>query len=308
MADPTHDLAKQARQGSIAAVIQFLNEVLADSGVRTRAVIAEGALQLLCEAEKAEQLDRITLVKHIQEILESIAPRNIRRVNINSRIVREQQLLWLEEISRDPENQLLWSEEIILAKPNLIRQLLEDLRTNASDRKDKFSLPKFSSPLENQGQKQFWQGILGGVGLILCLILLGWPLYRFLRPKSIAARKAQPSETTPQPIPTPSNSDTATVAATVAATQPLDPFVAAVRLAEQAAADGKVAQSSAQWLDLAAKWQQASDLMSQVNPKDNRYQTAQNRKSLYRKNSEYAQQQAQSNRTQVQPETDPAGN
>ncbi|HAJ60521.1 MAG TPA: hypothetical protein DCP31_15680, partial [Cyanobacteria bacterium UBA8543] len=64
------------------------------------------------------QLEQSVRVAQIRQILEDIAPRNIRRVRINSRIVREQQLLWLEEITRDPEHQLLWSEEIILTKPN----------------------------------------------------------------------------------------------------------------------------------------------------------------------------------------------
>jgi hypothetical protein len=51
MADRINDIIWQARQGSVAAIIQVLNESLVLSGVRTRAVFADGVLQLLCEAE-----------------------------------------------------------------------------------------------------------------------------------------------------------------------------------------------------------------------------------------------------------------
>jgi hypothetical protein len=50
MRDPMDDIAQQARQGSVAAIIQTLNEQLVDVGIRTRAVLADGILQLLCEA------------------------------------------------------------------------------------------------------------------------------------------------------------------------------------------------------------------------------------------------------------------
>lgn len=165
MVDPIDDIARQARQGSVAAVIQILNEKLADSGIRTRAIFEQGILQLLCEAPKPEQLDRPQLVLQVQQILESLQPRNIRRVNINSRIVREQQLLWLDEIHRDPEGQLLWSEEITLTQPNFFQRLVQD-------RKDDKNAPKSSapkgSPLRLAREKRvFWRGLLGGASLSL---------------------------------------------------------------------------------------------------------------------------------------------
>ncbi|MBD3560336.1 hypothetical protein H6S82_15955, partial [Planktothrix sp. FACHB-1355] len=92
MVDPTDQIAKQARSGSVAAIIQLMNEKLASNGVRTRAIRENGVLQMLCEAESPEQLERSTLVPQIREILQNIGPRNIRRVRINCRIVREQQL------------------------------------------------------------------------------------------------------------------------------------------------------------------------------------------------------------------------
>ncbi|MEB3214099.1 MAG: hypothetical protein VKL39_22315, partial [Leptolyngbyaceae bacterium] len=118
------DITQQARQGSVAAIIQVLNNRLSDYGVRTRAVLAQGMLQLLCEAETTECLERDTLVHQIRQILSSLRPRHIRRVKINSRLVKEQQLLWLDEIQRDPENELLWTEEISLPRPNPIQLIV----------------------------------------------------------------------------------------------------------------------------------------------------------------------------------------
>ncbi|MFS8117793.1 MAG: hypothetical protein ACMG55_04785 [Microcoleus sp.] len=73
----------------------------------------------------------------------------------------------------------------------------------------------------------------------------------------------------------------------------VDSFAQAVRVAEQAATDGKIAQSREKWLVVAAKWQQASDLMAAVPPNHPRYTTAVNRTVLYRQNSDKAQQEAQ---------------
>ncbi len=273
MVDPIDDITRQARQGSVAAIIQVLNEKLATSGVRTRAVLADGILQLLCEANTIEQLEQTPLVERIREILESLSPRSIHRVNINSRIVREQQLLWLEEISRDPENQLLWSQQIRLKKPNLLKRFSQDLQDRQSITTSSGAFPKTASTRQLREQREFRRGIVRGAAVSLLLLLLGWAAYRWwLEPKNV----------TSAPTGTP---------ATPTAETP-DSFVVAVRLAEQASAEGKVAKTRAQWLDLAAKWQKASDLMASVTSEDPRYQTAQNRKELYRKFSVMAQDKA----------------
>ncbi len=115
MVDIINDIAWQTRQGSVAAIIQLLNEKLVISGLRHIAIVADGVLQLLCEAATEEQLDQSTLVQEVQQILDSTVLGNIRTVNINSRIVREEQLLWLEEINHDRPSQLLWSQEITLS-------------------------------------------------------------------------------------------------------------------------------------------------------------------------------------------------
>jgi hypothetical protein len=276
MQDPMDDIATQARQGSVAAIIQTLNEKLANVGVRTRAVFADGVLQLLCEAALEEQLEKSQLIPQVKKILENIAPRNIRRVRINSRIVREQQLLWLEEISRDPENQLLWSEEIILAKPNIFKRLAENFnQQKTSYTKKKTPFPQVSSRSQLREKSKFQWGIISGVGLSLVLVLLGWLLYTMSTRENPEQKKAS------------------TLTQTTATAN--DSFVQAVRLAEQASTAGKNVQTSAQWLDVASKWERAADLMAEVQSSDPRYKTAQNRIAVYRNNSELAQKQARRN-------------
>jgi hypothetical protein len=298
MVDPIDDIARQARQGSVSAVIQILNEKLADSGIRTRAIFEQGVLQLLCEAPKPEQLDRPQLVPQVQQILNSLQPRNIRRVNINSRIVREQQLLWLDEINRDPEGQLLWSEEITLSQPGFFQRF-------AQDRKDEKNAPKSNAPKGSpirlaREKRVFWRGLLGGASLSLFLLLVGWALKTWLNPKfAVQPQVAVSPAASPS---SPASSSAATQASPIApsAQPPASPaaiedsFTQAVRLAEDSARLGQSAKTSADWLDLAARWRRASDLMAEVPPTNKRFKIAQDRVQLYRKNSEAAAQKADS--------------
>ncbi|MFM7426140.1 MAG: hypothetical protein ACKO7W_14300 [Elainella sp.] len=280
MVDPINDIARQARQGSVSAIIQVLNDKLADSGVRTRAMFDQGVLQLLCEAALPSQLEQPVLVPQVKRILESLQPRNIRRVNINSRIVREQQLLWLEEINRDRENQLLWSEEITLDKPSLFQRLAQNRQDSKAD-PTRTNLPQVSRRSLRE-KKVFWRGLLGGASLSLFLLLLGGALYKWLGPKS-----AETAATSPAPA---ANSPTA---ASVPPAGAADPVAEAVRLAEKTVAAGQTAQTSAEWLEVASRWQRASDLMGQIPAADPRYPTAQDRVQVYRQNSEAALQKAQ---------------
>lgn len=283
MVNGTDNIRQQAQQGSMAAIIQLLNEQLADQGVRTRAVFAEGALQLLCEAAIPEQLDASFLVPRVQQLLEMIAPRNVRRVNVLARIVQEQQLLWFDAISRDPDNQLLWSQEITLKKPNFIEQLTKkqspERVISLTKPQELPKVPVGTRP--NRYQQSFWKGTLGGVSL-MGLILVGWHLYQQSQSTQLPQSTAQPpSPAIVSPSPNPSQS-----------VKPADPFAEAVRLAEQAAMGGKNAETRAQWLALASQWEKASDLMSQVPSTDPRYITAQDRVITYRQNSQAAQAQA----------------
>ncbi len=283
MVNIVEDIARQAREGSVAAIIQILNDRLAEIGVRTRAVFADGVLQLLCEAATADLLEQSSLVDRLREILEQLSPRNIRRVKINSRLVREHQLLWLEEISRDPEHQLLWSQEIKLRRVYFWQRFAIAQKERQGQ---KLALPKMTTHprLSMQEPRQFQRGIIGGVSLSLLLLVAVVAIYKALN--------------SPSP-----NSTVATTQAVATPIRPPSPqkisqwnsdsFAQAVRLAEQAATEGKTAQSREDWLVVAAKWQQASDLMATIPSKHPRYTTAANRTALYHQNSEKAQQEAQ---------------
>jgi hypothetical protein len=307
------DIVRQARQGSVSAIIQVLNEKLAGSGIRTRAMFAQGVLQLLCEGAKPDQLEQPVIVPQVRQILESLQPRHIRKANINCRVVREQQLLWLEEINRDPDNQLLWSEEITLRQPGFFQRLTQD----AKDRRQEASRTDLSkSPpkrLERE-KKVFWRGLIGGASLSLFLLLLGWATYGWISPKlagqSSAPGTGTPKAATPDPIanqpkpanPKPTSAATASPDSSQSPATPsssptspkADPFAEAVRLAEGTVTAGQAAQTPAEWLEVATRWQRASDLMSQISASDSRYVTAQDRVNQYRQNSETALKRAQS--------------
>jgi len=289
MANPVDDIARQAREGSVASIIQILNDELAQVGVRARAVFAEGVLQLLCEAATPQLLEESSLVDRVREILEGLSPRNIRRVNINSRLVREHQLLWLEEISRDAENQLLWSQEIKLRKPNLFKRLAAAHHERQAQG-GKLKLPRIAPPRSMQQPRQFQRGIVGGVSLSVLLLAAAAAIYKGLNspvPNSTEASTQAVATATP------SEAKPALKISKDSANSAVDSFAQAVRTAEQAATDGKTAQSREDWLVVATKWQQASDLMAAVPPNHPRYTTAVNRTTLYRQNSDRAQQEAQ---------------
>jgi hypothetical protein len=304
MVDRINDIFWQAQQGSVAAIIQVLNERLADSGVRTRAVFDDGVLQLLCEANTEEQLERTIVVEKIHQILTSIAPRNIHRVNINSRIVREQQLLWLEEIYRDSENQLLWSEEIVLEKLSFLQQFIKDLQDRRIESARSHS-PKVSPshPIvitnRNNPKSSLWGWILLAASICILFGMMGTALYilvgdRFKNaPSPVPLIKSLETQGTNQLQPEKSSLD----ANQSSTTANQDYFVNAVRIANEASGIGQKAKTSTQWLELAANWQRASDLMGKVPPSHSRYQEAQIRTKLYRSYSEAAQKKAEESKS-----------
>ena len=310
MINQINDIASQASQGSIAAIIQILNEKLANSGVRTRAVFDSGVLQLLCEAHTTEKLEKSTLVQKIRQILESIAPRNVHRVNINSRLVREQQLLWLEEINRDPENQLLWSEEITLKKPNFLHQIIRNFKNSKNEsQKPQLQLPQPQSSrhLIVSNNKKTNKSLLRRMidTVILCLLLMSgsWVAYYLLTTKvDNSIKTATLESSTPdvpkikslKPIDINQNQLKRPILnnSQIPSQSEDDVFAVAVRIANQAAKDGKTTDTSAGWLELAAKWQRASDLMAEVPSSHSRFKDAQTRIKLYEKYSELALKQA----------------
>ncbi|MEM9505742.1 MAG: hypothetical protein AAGA01_17495 [Cyanobacteria bacterium P01_E01_bin.43] len=290
-AQPTpsvNDILGQARQGSVAAIIQILNERLAESQIRTRAILADGVLQLLCEAPTPEQLEQSTVVPRVQGILEELAPKSIRKVNINSRIVREQQLLWFEEITRDPENQLLWSELIKLKQPNPVSRLWQDLQQP----KARNEIVVTDQKKNQLSQKYFLRGVVGGASLCLLVLLVGW-VFKHRLGVTWVQLFSPDAVTVAEPTPeAPAAPDT---------------FAQAVRLAQQSVTAGQQATTPAEWLDLAARWQRAADLMAQVPSEDERYAIAQDRILTYQQNSDQALNQADQLQQEVANPTTEAG-
>ena len=305
----------QARQGSVAAMIQVLNEHFAEAGIRTRAVVADGILQILCEAATPEQLNQQVVVERVRQALEIISPQRIRKVKINSRIVKEQQLLWLEEINRDPESSLLWAEIITLKRPFFVKRWIRD-------RQLKPASPIFAN-LDTAPQRKGLSSIAAGAAVLLVLAA-GWIWREDLsqsqqivetipvpegdqRPALVseASRLAadllpaddRTADTTPPTNPSAAQqlapSTTALEPVSPSSAGPIDDaFTEAVRLAQQAAIDGKTATDTAEWLALAAHWQRAADLMSDIPTGAQQYAVAQDRIETYQANSKAALQEA----------------
>jgi hypothetical protein len=316
VANPINDSLKQAHQGSVSAIIQVLNERLADDGVRTRAMLDGGILQILGEAAHEQDLDQSYVVGKIRDTLEEISPRNIRRVRINARINQEQQLLWLDEIKKDPEKNLLWSEDLSLSRPNLVRFFLQDVKGSIPGKSGNSLWAKATR--NPRAHKEHQRGLLiGGLGAAAALLALGAGLYYVLhRPSEdttavgtsvettvatkgskVAVTKAETGSPAPTPAPTATQSPGTAPAAPpagITATKPVDddPFADAVRLAEAAANAGTKAKTPEAWQAIANQWGQASDLMAKVPPSDTRYVTAQDRTLRYRENYTMATKQA----------------
>lgn len=327
MINPASETFGQARQGSVAAIIQVLNEQLADHGIRTRAVVADGMLQILCEAAGAKQLDQETVVNRVRHVLETISPNRIRKVKINSRTVKEEQLLWLEEINRNPENALLWSEIIILKQPFFAQRWVRDRKLRSAG-------PLIKDVTDPEPAVSFSTIFISGLGLMALILGALW-LFREdlgIGKTNIAANTATSAEqsalnppneetlaigdadqnpadraanTTPSNLPesgdrnppTATNkppSDNTPIPSNGGSSGPTeDAFAEAVRIAGKAAEDGLTASSSAEWLALASLWQRASDLMGEIPAGNDRYSVAQDRVSAYKANSKAALQKAE---------------
>lgn len=333
MTTPATESFSQARQGSVAAIIQVLNERLSSLGIRTRAVVvSDGTLQLLCEAATPEQLEKEAVVERVRSELETISPQRIKRVKINSRIVKEDQLLWLEEINRDPEKALLWSEVITLKRPFFVKRWIRDRHLKPAG-------PIFKDITEPEPPKSsLLSKVIGGAIISLLLLAMGW-IYRedlgqmklvnafdandnagevaspedgssaiaetvLIAPaapedttinKSLANQDRRAADTTPptvENLPTPASNGGAIAGNTGNAGNVADAFVEAVRIAEAAGVDGKTASTAAEWLDLAARWQKASDLMGDIPVGNKQYAIAQTRIKTYQANSKSALQKA----------------
>jgi len=308
--DPSDNIVEQAASGSVAAIVQVLNQALASDGVRTRAMFENGWLQLLCEAGHASDLDQAYVVDRVRQILEDLDPANVRRVQINSRIAREQQLLWLQDIRRQPK-QLLWFEQIHLRRGNPLRRLQRRWQRRLApmpavrDRRERASF-RHSTALRPPSL-----GWMGGMAIGVLLALTGFFAYQYwsLRTSPSDRTQTTPSQDSPTATPitnsatpntasntatpnTASNTATPNQASSPANSPAADPFAQAVTIASRAAIAGQSENSASTWLDISAQWQRAAELMEQVKPDDARYQTAQGRAEAYRNNSLLAQKKA----------------
>jgi hypothetical protein len=280
---------KQAYQGSVSAIIQVLNDRLADSGIRTRAIFESGILQVLCEGTKPTQLDQESIVSKVKAILEEISPRNIRRVNINARIIQEHQLLWLEEVKKDPEKHLLWSQEILLARPYLMKHFLEGLKSRvAGGNEIPAYAPSTPGGRKQREKQQFNKGLVGGLIGAGILGLAGFGIYKFMHvgateiDASLQVSKEQTRKKEPSPT-----------ATAITIPKSSDDFSVAVRLAEDAASAAQTAKTKGDWRAIADKWDKAADLMAKVPKGDGDYKTASDRTVRYRNYAQSALKKAQ---------------
>ena len=255
----------QACGGSIAAIVQILNERLATLGVRTRAVLDENVLQLLCEA-RSPDIECEATVERVQLVLEELAPRGIQRVQMYARTVEEQQLLWLAAIRRNPE-QLLWSRAVRLKRSNWLVWTLRDWR----NRRRPLELPALEStdPTKRRSRRaSFGLGAMGGA--VASLLMVGFVAWKFGWVSPLRAIGGAGGDAT---MPTP------------AATSTPDSFAQAVRLAEQAVIAGQDAATADEWQRVSDRWKRAADLMNAISADDPRHKTARDRHQQYQNNS-----------------------
>ncbi|MEA5420217.1 hypothetical protein VB712_13385 [Spirulina sp. CCNP1310] len=282
------DVMRQAQQGSMAAIIQILNEALIEQRVRTRAVLADRVLQLLCEANTAEQLEPSTIIPKIRATLESLEPPKIHRVKLYGRIAQEQQLHWLEDVTRNPESELLWSEELVLHRSLWIRRWFQRLQIALTPDQ---TLPavELNVPVLRHGLPPMLRNTLGLALLCGVSFMTGWGYHHWQSQIEEIPPAATPITETAPPEPSP----TTVVLNTNGVPLPSDdPFADAVRLAEQMSVAGQTAETAAQWATLAEQWQQAANLMKAVPQTHPRYATAQERALTYAGYSQVAQQEA----------------
>ncbi|MCL2924654.1 MAG: hypothetical protein MGF17_08520 [Trichodesmium sp. MAG_R04] len=287
MTNQINDIFMQARQGSIIAIIQIMNEKLTRLGVKIRAIFSDGVLQVLCEASEVEQLNKYSIVKEVKEILEAISPHNIQQVKINSRVVQEQQLLWLEDITREKKDQLLWSQTITLTKPNIFKPIANNFQKNKLTPTTKIPLSKSFGSKGIQKLNQFQPDVIGIFFMSLLMLILGIQINRWLNLSGIYKIKAleNVASQSPSPINKKSSEDIEP--------KSKEAFIRAVRLAQKAVADGKVAQSQEEWMAIAKTWQQAAELMASVSPSYSRHDIAVDRAKVYQKHSDIAKKEAE---------------
>ncbi|MGB2924202.1 MAG: hypothetical protein WBB82_02775 [Limnothrix sp.] len=270
------NITQRAQQGSIKAIMQILNQQLRDVGVSTRVVLGvNGILEILCEAGHPENLDKGKIVDCIQRNLDHLSPRTFQKVHIQSCLTNNTQSLWVATLSQKERRKLLWSEHISIHHQTFFQRVSKSLGLEASAkklakaarlRKDQASLNRIW-----QGDRRVWLVVGAIAAASMGWMMRDWSLLKAQQQTQIinenTETQSQNSATTPTDF---------------------DAFNQSVRLATQAAAGGQNATTYSEWVDLANRWQQASDLMKLVPQAHPRYTEAQERVLSYRQNSEVA--------------------
>ncbi len=293
------NLIQLAHQGSVKAIMEVLNKQLQDTGVSTRVALgANGTLEILCEAGHPENLDKRVVVSRIQRSLDQLSPRPFRQVHIQSCLTNDVQSLWVSTLSFDARRKLLWSEKIQIRHLSWVKRTLRAWgiklpKAKQKKRSSKFqfaspsgsseSTPESKSPLRQLSPRT--KLAMGAIAAGFC----GWLSHDWWQLRT----QVQPNAT---------DSSTVTQTTETSATElSFEPFNQAVRLAIQASNGGQSATTYGEWVDLANRWQQASELMKLVAPSHPRYAEAQERVLSYRQNSELALAKAKALAPDVSP-------
>ncbi|NJN76554.1 MAG: hypothetical protein HC796_10700 [Synechococcaceae cyanobacterium RL_1_2] len=146
------DLRYQARAGSVTAIIQILNEQLASMAIRTRAVLNQNVLHVLCEGQQLDQGAQTQVVLRVKETLEAIAPTNFKKAHIYGRLAKEEQVLWFEAIQSNPDREVLWSERVKLKQPNLLKRWQNKDNTPVKLTRDVDLIGGFSNKEKSEGK------------------------------------------------------------------------------------------------------------------------------------------------------------
>lgn len=269
------NITQLAHQGSIKAIMQILNQQLRDAGINTKIASGDhGVLEILCEAGHPENLDKQRIVDCIQRSLDQIAPRTFRKVHIQSRLTNDTQALWVSTLSQKERRKLIWSEDICINRISLFQKALKSLGIQSlakpSAKKSKRAKLKNNVDQWLKGDRQIWV-IMGAIAAVS----VGWAArdWALLKTQVQLQATTNPAQNVPR--------DPGSIL-------DFDAFNQSVRLATQAANGGKTATTYGEWLDLANRWQQASDLMKRIPQDHPRYTEAQERILSYRQNSEVA--------------------
>lgn len=287
------NLTLLAQRGSVKAIMQILNRQLRDAGVSTKVTPgAQGTLEILCEAEHPENLDKQSIVRSIQMSLDHLSPRPFEQVHIKSALTNNVQVSWVARLSQGDRQKLLWSEHIQIHHLSWLQRQLQQwgIKPQAAQAPGN-GLP----PGKPKSKKQFTRLYSPGLTLeqklwlisgAIAATALGWFIHDWWQLKQLTV-----SPPTTPPLPT--------LGLSPAPNE--DAFNQAVRLANQAVQGGLEADTYGEWLDLANRWQRASSLMALVPVEHPRYGEAQERVLSYRQNSALALAKAEALASEAPP-------